>query len=193
VIKQCFKSALIGLSVAAATSVVQAEAEVQFDPNLEAVAFGQVFDVSLKGVDFHQTLDGLLIDNLSGAQNLTFHYSPAILELVSITIDARWNFGNSVGNIDPVLGVLSGVRFGSFPSTTDDDFNIATITLKALAPGQGSLDLVSGSFSGRFDGVSGRSFTPALGQLDVSVVPEPQHWALLLAGLGLVAFRLRRR
>lgn len=192
-IKQCYKSTLIGLSVAAATAVAQAAPEVEFDPNLEAVAVGQVFDVSLKGVDFHQTSDGLLIDNLSGAQNLTFHYSPAILEVVGITIAARWNFGNSTGAIDPVLGILSGVRFGTFPSTTDDNFDIATITLRALAPGQGTLDLVSGSFSGRFDGVSGRSFTPALGQLDVSVVPEPQSWALLLAGLGLVAFRLRRR
>ncbi len=185
-----FKSVVVSFSIAASALSAQAAPEVQLTSSLTSVSAGQVFDVLLKGLSFDQTAAGLVIDNLSGAQNFNFTF--ANLEVVNVAIDPRWTFGNNVGTINQTMGTWTGLRFGTFPSTTDDNFNIATITLKALAAGPAVLDLVSGSFSGKVGGVAGQKFNPAMGEISVTAVLEPQQWALLLAGLGFIGMRLKR-
>ena len=59
-----------------------------------------------------------------------------------------------------------------------------------------SLDLTGASFSGFFEGASSTGyyygyFTPS--NVTISSVPEPANIALLLAGVGLVGLRARRR
>lgn len=188
------KSVAVGLAVTVAGVNAQALPAVQFDPSFQSVAVGQVFDVVLQGLGFDLTSSGAVIGNLTGGQKLNFSYDNANLEVTKVTIDPRWTFasGNKEGTIDQAAGTVTGVAFGSFPATTDDDFNIATFTLRALAPGQGALSLVSGQFIGLVGNKAGQLITPSLGQTAVNVVPEPEQWALLLAGLGFVALRLRR-
>jgi len=108
--------------------------------------------------------------------------------------DPRWSFaaGNKIGTIKQARGTSTGVAFGAFPATTDDDFNIATITLKALAPGLGTPALTSGQFIGVVGDSAGKQISPALGQATVTVVAEPQQWTLLLAGLRLVGVVRRK-
>lgn len=186
------KSLIAGLSLAASLGA-QAAPELQFTPGSTSVAVGHVFDVVLRGLSFGQTDGGLAIDNLSGGQNLAFSYDATVLELVQITLDPRWTFGANVGTHNAALGSVTGLRFGVFPATTDDSFDIASFKLKALAPGQGKLDLISGSFSGRVGGKAGVTFGAMLGEVTVAVtaVPEPAALLLWLAGLGGLA-ALRR-
>ncbi|HSW04215.1 PEP-CTERM sorting domain-containing protein [Aquabacterium sp.] len=190
-----FKSTLIGLAVAVAATAAQATAEVRFAAHVETVAIGQVFDLVLQGRSFDLSADGAPIGNVTGGQKLNVAYDPLSFELLSVSIDPRWTFaaGNREGVIDQASGTLTGVAFGAFPATTDDNFDIATLTLRALAPGAGSLALVSGQFIGTVGGKAGQLITPSLGQAMVTVVPEPNQWALLLAGLGFVGLKLRRR
>lgn len=187
-------TAAAALALTGLAGTAQAAAEIAFDPASTNVAVGDVFEVVLHGLGFDQTATGQTIGNLTGGQNLNFSYSSGVFEIVSITIDPRWTFaaGNRPGTIDPVAGTVTGTAFGTFPATPDDAFDIATFTLRALAPGNGMLDLVSGQFIGQVNGASGQLITPAMGQAQISVVPEPQQWALMLAGLGFVALRLRR-
>jgi len=201
-----FTSSRIALSAAMATAVAAALAtpsahaapEIQFTPSTSTIAVGQVFDVLLTGTSFDATSGGTPIANVTGGQNLQFSFDPLRFEVLSVSIDPRWTFaaGNKPGVIDPVNGSISGMAFGVFPATTDDDFDIATFTLRALAPGAGALVLNSGQFIGTVGGKPGQLITASFGEAAISVgsvVPEPQQWALLLAGLGLVALRRRPR
>lgn len=190
------KHLIAGLGLLTGLSL-QAAPLLQFESDSAAVAVGDSFEVRLRGLSFNQTAAGLAIDNLSGGQNLSFGYDPAMLALVKVTVAPRWTFGVSGGSHEAALGRLTGLRFGVFPSTTDDSFDIATFTLQALAPGQARLDLQSASFAGRVGGKAGQTFGATLGSFTVEVaaaVPEPDMTLLWLVGLaGLVGLLGRRR
>lgn len=193
------KPAFIGLSIALAGAAAQAAPTAQFVPSVETVSVGQVFELVLRGMSFNLTAGGAVINNLTGGQHLDLTYSNTQLELLQITLDPRWTFatGNKTGTIDAAHGAVTGLAFGVFPATPDDDFNIATFQLRALAAGPGTLALVAGQFIGRVAGVSGQRIGASLGQANLTVlaaVPEPQPAALLLAGLGgLAVLRWQRR
>ena len=91
---------------------------------------------------------------------------------------------------------LSGtsLAFATTPPTTDDSFNIASITFRALQAGQGQVTFTGGEFIARVNNVSGTRILPSFDSATilVSAVPEPQQWAMLLAGLGLVGWRMRK-
>jgi len=196
------KSIAASLSLLALVASVQAAPSIQLTPSFESVSVGDEFNVLVKGLGFGTTDTGLTIVNFTGGQNLNFTFQSSMLEVLSVTIDPRWTFaaGNKPGTIDNVNGTLKGVAFGVTPPTTDDDFNIASIKVRAIGAGQGTLDLTTGTFVGLVTKATGGNSTQAIaaamGQADVTItsaVPEPQTWALLLAGMGCISLKLRRR
>ena len=176
-------------------SQAHAAAEVKFSPTMLSLMPGEVIQVWLRGLDFTTTPMGGTINNVTGGQNLSFTYNPAVFQVVSTAIAPRWNFGpgNQPGTINAAAGTITGMAFGNFPATTDTAFDIASFTLRALQPGAGSLTLVSGQFIGQVNGNAAQLINPALGALTVSVVPEPAHWLLFMAGLAGIGLQLRRR
>lgn len=161
------------------------------------VAVGEVFTLSLKGESFSETAGGVAVNNVSGGQAFSFSYSAASFEILSISIAPRWYFGpaNKTGTVDATAGTVTGLGFGVFPATTDDDFDIATFTLKAIAPGSGSFSITGGQIIGTVGGEPAQliSATPAALTVSITAVPEPTPSALLLLGLGAVAvLRLSR-
>jgi hypothetical protein len=190
----CLAPLAAALALVTVAGTAQASAELQFTPSVSEVAVGEVFELVLGGVGFDQTADGKTIGNVTGGQNLNFSFSNALLEVISTTIDPSWTFasGNRPGVIDQAAGTLTGMAFGTFPATTNDSFNIASFSVRALAPGAASLTLLSAQLIGVVDGRSGQLITADLGQAVISVVPEPGQWALMIAGLGFIALKLRR-
>ncbi len=194
-----FKTSLasLGLGLTALLAnpapALAAGAEIHFNPSFESVAVGQVFNLVLQGSGFDFTPDGASIQALTGGQNISLSYSASLLEIQQIVIDPRWNLGSDDGTINAASGTVTGLRFGTFPSTPDDAFNIATFTVRALAPGQGTLQLVSGTYVGKVNNLSGQSLTPLTQPAVVAVVPEPSQWAILLLGLGMLGAVRRRR
>jgi hypothetical protein len=138
---------------------------------------GSTFTVTLRGSDFDATAGGLAIDNVSGGQNLLLSYSAGVLELLSVTIAATWNFAaaNKPGTIDNGAGTLSGLAFGAFPAVTSDDFDVATFQFRALSAGAATLSFGGGQVVGRVANVPGSAITVEMpaAQLAVSPVPEP--------------------
>jgi len=106
--------------------------------------------------------------------------------LVGADLTAGWRDGLSL----TVVGKLSGVIVSS-----------ATYTLSATAPthinfGLGNVDSVSfTSFGGTpYSGYAGSQTTFGLDTLTIAAaVPEPETYAMLLAGLGLMGAVARRR
>ena len=96
-------------------------------------------------------------------------------------------FLSLAGRILPWLAALTVLvlAVGLYQSATaPDDY---TLSLSAMLPAAtGYRFVVSGNVTGTLGGSYG-------GVLAAAPVPEPETWAMLLAGLGLVGFSARRR
>ena len=169
---------------------------VGFQPDPAAVLVGDTFELLLAGTGFDFTADGLTINNVTGGQRFNLQFDGGLLEVLGVNIDPRWTFtrGNNIGALDNTVGTLTRLAFASSPPTTDDSFNIASITFKALQAGQGQVTFTGGEVVARVNNVSGTRIVPNFDSATilVSAVPEPQQWAMLLAGLGLVGWRMRK-
>lgn len=186
-----------GVALAVGTLAAQAAPVLQFDTVLKHVNVGDSFVLLLQGAGFDITAGGLLIDNLSGGQKLNLAFTPGALEMLSIDIDPRWTFAaaNKTGVADNAAGTLTGLAFGTFPATADDSFNIARINFRALVAAPAEVVVTGGDLAGKVNGVGGSKFAASYVATAVqisSAVPEPESWALLAAGLGMLALRARR-
>jgi len=173
----------------------QAAPTVGFVPGAPSVLVGESFALTLRGWGFDLTTDSKLIDNITGGQKFNLEFNPGQLELLSVQIAPIWTFtsGNKTGTVDNDGGFLTGMAFGTFPATTADDFDIATITFKALKAGTTPVIPYGGEFAAKVNNLAGAKILPSYEMAQVQVVPEPGQWALMLAGLGLVGWRLRKR
>lgn len=196
-----FKTLALSLAALALSAGVQAAPALVLQTTSVSVHEGDTFEVLLRGKDFDHDHNGVKVNSITGGQGFKLAFSSGLLQLVSVGIDSRWSFKPDPGVIDNKAGTLTGLRFGNFPATEDDDFNIATLTLKALGAGDATLAVTAGTMAGTLAAIAGstpgKSVVPTFGALNlqilpVSQVPEPQHWAMLLAGLGVLGLRLRR-
>ena len=182
-----------------ATAAINAHAlpTVGFDQTTKSVDVGDTFELVLQGSGFDTTFDAKLIDNVTGGQHFDLSFGAGVLQLVDVQIASRWIFssGNKTGTIDNGAGTLTGMAFGTFPATTDDSFDIATLSFQAISSGASELVLSGGVFAARVASISGSVITPDFETTNISVtspVPEPETWAVMLAGLGMIGWRTRR-
>lgn len=112
-------AALLMVVVASANAVPN----LGFSDKKLKVAVGELltFDLSVHKAE---KLDG-------GGFNLS--YDPALIEVISVDFDGRWEFKTSQGSAD--AGLISDLGFATFKPVSDTA-KIATITVKALAPGR---------------------------------------------------------
>jgi hypothetical protein len=101
------------------------------------------------------------------------------------------------GDSDVIVGMRSGLN-----TITLDQFELYDITLGSTAASGitgGSVSdftfttIASHSYELRVGGTKDKAGASYAGNISVSPVPEPETYAMLLAGLGLVGFSARRR
>lgn len=123
------KTLLAKLSVATlllvAMAIANAVPVLEFGDRKIKAAVGDVltFDLSVRQAD---RLDG---------GGFTLSYDPALVEIVSIDFDGRWEFKTSQGSDDVDAGLVSDLGFATF-NPVSDSAPIATITVRTLAPGR---------------------------------------------------------
>lgn len=121
-----------------------------------------------------------------------------------------WNFGSLYGGSGPAFISLYGGNDADGIISVNDRFNGSFVAVNSFAGGETwSLDvtaLVNSSlgsgqyFAARLEATlppsilsgyyGGQFLTPTL---EISPVPEPETYAMLLAGLGLLGFTMRRK
>ncbi|MBX3616635.1 PEP-CTERM sorting domain-containing protein [Nitrosomonas sp.] len=111
-------------------------------------------------------------------------------------------FANSVNLISGVTYTLSFDLAGSQRGSTETvDINFGTASTSVTLGGSAPLTAYDLSFTPSASGVYGFSFENLggdnvgllLDNVSVSAVPEPETYAMLLAGLGMLGFMLRSR
>ncbi|MBT9504848.1 MAG: PEP-CTERM sorting domain-containing protein [Burkholderiaceae bacterium] len=148
---------------------------------------GDSFALLVSGSGFSDKVVG-------GGLNLSFDAS--VLSLTSVTVDTVvWEFVSSNGLIDNAAGTLSDVYFNSFKAQLPTgDFKVATLQFSAKAGGSSAImmsDSPNFPFANDLAEVVSVSYQGAM--VNVSAVPEPGSWALLLGGLTAIGWLVRGR
>lgn len=177
-----FRVFLAVLAMLSATATASAGSLIIQPPN-PVVNVGDSFDLKVMGQGFAEILAGGGFD---------FTFDGAELRLTGVSIAPTWEFVPSGGAIDNVAGTLTDASFNSFITPRGGDFDVATLSFKALAPGLSEIAL-AGSTLFVFSDVAGNEVTPLFGNATVQVlgVPEPSTIAMMLAGFGLLTATLR--
>lgn len=147
---------------------------------------GDRITLLLVGRGFDQPLDGGGVD---------IEFDKKLVKVDSVAVDKSvWEFEADPPRNPRILdedGLVKDVEFNTF-RTVKGDFNIATLTLTALAGGIVDIKLVPGS--NPFG--SGGNLLPVTlenVQINISAVPLPSALLLLLSGIGSVnCFRTKR-
>jgi hypothetical protein len=156
---------------------------------------GAVFQVVLRGNGFGQTAGGQVIDNVTGGQKFNLQFDAGRVAVEAVQIDPRWTFtaGTSPGTVNNTAGTVTGLAFAAFPATTDDDFPIATLTLRAIGSGTAQVSVATGEVAARVAGVSGTKIVPQFVPVALGIAAAPAGdqdvplplWALAVLGAGL--------
>lgn len=123
-------------------------------------------------------------------------FNSAVAQVLSVTLVAPHGIAESTGTINNVAGTVTDIGFADFGGVSGT-FTLATVQFQALAPGFSPLTLVASSNPVWAWGndvapdYTVESITSDTGS--ITVVPEPETWAMLLAGLSLVGLRVARR
>lgn len=175
--------ATLALAAAAALAAGTAEAASVALAGPATIAPGDTFFVSMSGYDFEPIV--------GGGADLTF--ASGLLELVSVSFDPAWDFYTSPGVIDNTLGKVTDLSFNVWGSQSGD-FSIATLEFKAKAPGSAVIGLL-GSQMFPFSTVGAEELAVGFSgaSLQISPVPEPAGWLLMLSGLAAVSLKLTGR
>jgi len=180
-----FRTLLAALAAVLLSAVGVANAgTLSISPSNTEVGIGDIFNLDIKGSDFLDTIVG-------GGFDIAFN--GAALELVSVTIDPSWEFAPSGGVIDNAAGSLTDASFNSFTTPRSGDFNVATLSFRAVAAGLWEVALAPSAVF-VFSDIAANEVTPLFGSAEVLVVvPEPGVVAMMLGGLALLGFALRGR
>jgi len=152
-----------------------------------AYAEDQVYDVPLTGPSAEGTYTASFnaVHAVAGAFVDTFTFTPSIAGFLNGSLVTT--AANPATDINFTSATVNGIAFNFSPTGanewgfTDVAFSAGPIVLKLfgiaapdLAPGTA----VTASYAGT---------------LNISAVPEPETWGMMLGGLGLIGFMARRR
>jgi hypothetical protein len=195
------KSALVLSALALAASA--ATAGINFTPSGGATTFTQLFDPDggvFAAGQFTSGQMGTFMADAAGTFSLTYlGQESAYSDGIRIVVNGRsLNEGNHVGDV--ILGPLvagAALDFtffgseGSFATNGGASTPHSTFTLLGtnMATSRGTFQYVVGYN----DSALHDDWDDFVVGINVAPIPEPQTYALLLAGLGVVGFVARRR
>lgn len=175
------KNIVFGLMLVA-TNSAYAVNDVSFDATDYNVTIGTSFTAAIIGSNF-SPLD-------AGGVNLGFN--PSMLSVSDVQIDPTWEFFPTPGTVNNAVGMVDGILFNTLSfAPPSGSISFAKVTFDVIGLGDSTLSLSESAmnpFSGP-GGVAGLNFNGAI----VHAVPEMDTWAMMIAGMGFLGWRLRMR
>lgn len=153
----------------------------------------QVSDSTLTvGEDFSISV---LVSNIESTdQLLAFGFDVAADPLFSFLGGA---INTAIFTDDSIFFPTTDVAGSAFPAISGDNILLATLSFKAVSAGTASIGIFADAADfGLYEGLFTENSIFAISNvknLNVSPVPEPETWGMLLSGLGLVVFAARRK
>ena len=178
------KTSLIAALLATSAAWVQAQT-VTVQPPAATVTVGDTFSLDVVGKGFADKIFG-------GGYTINFDATRLVLD--SITIDTSvWELGGPAPIIDNALGTAIDVNFNTL-MPKGGDFLTAVLNFTAKAAGPATVSLTEDpAWPFGNEAAEAVPVTFSSATFTVAAVPEPESVLLGLAGLSILALRLRRR
>lgn len=142
---------------------------------------------------------------LGGGMDLTFSHDPISAAAPTVIAYQGFQFdaNSAAGRFDPALsnapvgGIgeplldLRALTVGNFDGLSSG--RIGTLRFDAELPGTVDIMMSTSSFAGGFFATDGAALSVDFNNVTVTVVPESEAWVLMLAGMGLIGWKVRRQ
>lgn len=181
----------ICIAAIAASTVAQASGTFEKESN-DSIATAQNLGSLVSGSE--KNVFGLRFDVLKGGSSVDY-YSFSTATTLNLTFSVATELGSTGGN-DPMVGLFSGS--GTLIDMNDDidsdNKNYDSLLTRSVSAGTYYVAVTgyNEDLENDFSGAGDKNWSYVL-TISAAPVPEPESYAMLLAGLGIIGAVARRR
>ena len=136
--------------------------------------------------------NGSYVD-LDGSNSHSGHLSHTLSLLVGHTYTLSFDLAGSHRGTTEIVDVKFGTTMEHSTLLSNDGFSHHTMIFTPLSNGLYSFDYQNNQFGAHLGNQEGNNIGALLDNVAVTSVPEPETYAMFMAGLGLMGFIARRR
>ena len=136
--------------------------------------------------------NGSYVD-LDGSNSHSGHLSHTLSLLVGHTYTLSFDLAGSHRGTTETVDVNFGTTTEQFILASGDGFSHHTMKFTALSSGLATFEYLNNQFGTNIGNNEGNHIGALLDNVAVTSVPEPESYAMFMAGLGLMGFIARRR
>ena len=138
------------------------------------------------------TGNGSYVD-LDGSSARSGHLSHTVSLLVGHTYTLSFDLAGSHRGTTEIVDVKFGTTTEHSTLSSADGFSHHTMEFAPLSSGVYSFEYLNNQFGANLGNLEGNHIGALLDNVAVTSVPEPESYAMFMAGLGLMGFIARRR
>ena len=136
--------------------------------------------------------NGSYVD-LDGSSARSGHLSHTVSLLVGHTYTLSFDLAGSHRGTTEIVDVKFGTTMEHSTLSSNDGFSHHTMEFAPLISGVYSFEYLNNQFGANLGNLEGNHIGALLDNVAVTSVPEPESYAMFMAGLGLMGFIARRR
>ena len=138
------------------------------------------------------TGNGSYVD-LDGNSAHSGHLSHTVNLVAGHTYSLSFDLAGSQRGTTEMVDVKFGTTMEQFTLSSGDGFSHHTMKFTALSSGLATFEYLNNQFGTNIGNNEGNHIGALLDNVAVTSVPEPESYAMFMAGLGLMGFIARRR
>ena len=136
--------------------------------------------------------NGSYVD-LDGSNSHSGHLSHTLSLFVGHTYTLSFDLAGSHRGTSEMVNVKFGTTTENFNLASNDGFSHHTMSFTPISSGLYSFGYQNNQFGAHLGNLEGNNIGALLDNVAVTSVPEPESYAMFMAGLGVMGFIARRR